>query len=145
MTSSAIMYPAQVNLFPRHFNHKVRTKCHDLIGINVFVLLNVNRPFPSRPKPLARLSAKSLLWKWFFILMQMKLIFTRKILHLGSFWKWEFFGTRKWPIRFPHISFRKKRKRLWRHRHWCIINLSLIKFPDFYFMKLNKELWYHRL
>ena len=22
--------------------------------------------------------------------MQMKLIFTRKILHLGSFWKWEF-------------------------------------------------------
>ena len=27
---------------------------------------------------------------WFFILMQIKLIFTRKLVHLASFWKWRF-------------------------------------------------------
>ena len=37
-----------------------------------------------------RLSAKLLIWKWLFILMQMRLIFTKKVLHLASFWKWEF-------------------------------------------------------
>ena len=45
----------------------------------------------------ARLSAEPLIWKWFSILMQIKLIFTIKVLHLASFWKWVF-GTRKWPI-----------------------------------------------
>ena len=30
------------------------------------------------------------MWKWFFILMQTKLIFTRKVVHLVSFWKWGF-------------------------------------------------------
>ena len=28
------------------------------------------------------------IWKSFFILMQIKLIFTRKVVHLASFWKW---------------------------------------------------------
>jgi len=37
-----------------------------------------------------RLSARPLIWKWFFILMQIKLIFTRKVVHLASFWKWGF-------------------------------------------------------
>ena len=37
----------------------------------------------------ARLSAKPLIWKRFFILMQIKLIFTRKVLHQASFWKWK--------------------------------------------------------
>ena len=37
----------------------------------------------------ARLGAKPLMWKWFFILMQKK-TFSRKVLHLASFWKWEF-------------------------------------------------------
>ena len=36
------------------------------------------------------LSAKPLIWKWLFVLMQIKLIFPWKILHLASFWKWEF-------------------------------------------------------
>ena len=31
-----------------------------------------------------RLSAQPLIWKWFFILMQIKLIFTRKVVHLAS-------------------------------------------------------------
>ena len=35
-------------------------------------------------------SAQPLIWKWFFILMQIKLIFTRKVVHLTSFWKWRF-------------------------------------------------------
>ena len=37
-----------------------------------------------------RLSAKRLIWKWFFILMQIKLVFTRTVVHLVSFWKWGF-------------------------------------------------------
>ena len=35
-----------------------------------------------------RLRAQPLIWKWFFTLMQIKLIFTRKVVHLASFWKW---------------------------------------------------------
>ena len=38
----------------------------------------------------ARLTAKPLIWKWFLIMMQIKLIFTTKVSHLASFWKWEF-------------------------------------------------------
>ena len=26
--------------------------------------------------------------KWFFVLMQIKILFTRKVLHFASFWKW---------------------------------------------------------
>ena len=37
-----------------------------------------------------RLSAQPLIWKWFFILMQIKLVFTRTVVHLVSFWKWGF-------------------------------------------------------
>ena len=37
-----------------------------------------------------RLSAQPLMWKWFFILMQINLIFTRKAVLLASFWKWRF-------------------------------------------------------
>jgi len=33
----------------------------------------------------ARLSAQPLIWKWFFILMQIK-----QVVHLASFWKWGF-------------------------------------------------------
>ena len=43
------------------------------------------------------LSAQPLIWKWFFIAMQVKLIFTN--VHLTSFWKWgvlELGG--RWPI-----------------------------------------------
>ena len=37
-----------------------------------------------------RSRAQPLIWKWFFILMQIKLICTRKVVHLASFWKWVF-------------------------------------------------------
>ena len=52
-----------------------------------------SRPFPSSPGLCikTRLSAQPLMWKfrvkWFFILMQIKLIFTRKVEHVASFWK----------------------------------------------------------
>ena len=38
----------------------------------------------------SRVSAKPRMWKLFHILIQIKLIFTRKVLHFTSFWKWEF-------------------------------------------------------
>ena len=40
-----------------------------------------------------RLTALPLIWKWIFILMQIKLIFTRKVAHLASFWKWGFWNS----------------------------------------------------
>ena len=50
------------------------------------------RPFPSSPGLCfkTRVGAQPLIWKSFFILMQIKLIFTRKFVHLASFWKWGF-------------------------------------------------------
>ena len=43
----------------------------------------------------ARLSTRPLIWKWFFILMKIKLIFTTKVLQLAWFWKWEFLELAK--------------------------------------------------
>ena len=40
-----------------------------------------------------RVGAQPLIWKSFFILMQIKLIFTRKVVHLASFWKWGFWNS----------------------------------------------------
>ena len=37
-----------------------------------------------------RVGAQPLIWRSFFILMQIKLIFTRKFVHLASFRKWGF-------------------------------------------------------
>ena len=37
-----------------------------------------------------RVGAQPLTWKSFFILMQIKLIFKRKVVHLALFWKWGF-------------------------------------------------------
>ena len=37
-----------------------------------------------------RLSAQPLIWKWLFILVQIKLMFARKVVHLALFWKWGF-------------------------------------------------------
>ena len=37
-----------------------------------------------------RVGAQPLIWKSFFILAQIKFIFTRKVVHLASFWKWRF-------------------------------------------------------
>ena len=52
----------------------------------------VNRPFPSSPGLCfkTRIGAQPLIWKSFFILMKIKFIFPRKVVHLASFWKWGF-------------------------------------------------------
>ena len=51
----------------------------------------------------ARLSAKPLIWKWILIMMQIKLIFTAKVSHLASFWKWDFLelGNGLFILTFP--------------------------------------------
>ena len=48
----------------------------------------------------AKLSAKPLIWKWFLIMMQIKLIFTTKVSHLASFWKWDFMELRNGVFKF---------------------------------------------
>ena len=56
---------------------------------------------------MARLSAKSSVWKWFFIVTRIKQIFTRTVLQLALFWKWQVLklgnGLFSWvlPIRVP--------------------------------------------
>ena len=46
----------------------------------------------------AKLSAKPLMWKWSFILMQIKLIIARKVWNLASVLKWEFLELANWPV-----------------------------------------------
>ena len=52
------------------------------------------RPSPLLPSYLKvwirNWSVTLVIWKWYFVLMQVKLIFTRKVSHLVWFWKWEF-------------------------------------------------------
>ena len=51
-----------------------------------------NMSFPSSPGPLYQNEVKCSAFDMevIFILMQVKLIFTRKVVHLASFWKWGF-------------------------------------------------------
>ena len=70
-----------------------------------------------------RLSAQPLIWKWFFILMQIKLIFTRKVLHLASFWKWGFMELRSGLLCWTKFG-KKSIKWYWR--------LFMATFKDFY-------------
>ena len=59
-----------------------------------------NRPLPSPPGPLYQNEAKYSAFdmEMIFIFMQIKLIFTRKVVHLASFLKVRVFGTRKLPF-----------------------------------------------
>ena len=50
-----------------------------------------------------RVRVQPLIWKSFFMLMQIKLIFTRKVAHLASFWKWGFFELGRSGL-FPSSS-----------------------------------------
>ena len=51
-----------------------------------------SRSFPSSPGPLYQNEVKCSAFdmEMLFILMQINLIFTRKVVHLASFWKWGF-------------------------------------------------------
>ena len=48
-----------------------------------------------------RLSIQPLIWKWFFILMQIKLIFTTKVVHFASFWNRGFLELGSGPLVRP--------------------------------------------
>ena len=52
--------------------------------------LSLNRPFLSSSEPLYQneVECSAFDMEMIFILMQIKLILTRKIVHLASFWKW---------------------------------------------------------
>ena len=80
-----ISYPPSLGLsFPYPFNSNIDITIHfheKLIG---------HFRVPSGLRIKTRLSAQLLIWKWFFILIQIKLIFTRKVVNLASFWKWGF-------------------------------------------------------
>ena len=67
-------------------------------------------PVPSPPGLCikTRLSAQPLIWKWFFILMQIKLIFTRKIVDLASFWKGGFLELRSDLLKERNIDGQSK-------------------------------------
>ena len=52
-----------------------------------------------------RLSAKPLTWKLFLITMQIKLIFTTKISHLASFWKWDFLELGNSLLKWERIMY----------------------------------------
>ena len=92
----------------------------DLFSTNGFTtplsvqILYQNRPFPSFPGLCfkTRVGAQPLIWKSFFILMQIKLIFTRKVVHPVSFWRLGFLelGSGLLIFRFQkssrlHVSF----------------------------------------
>ena len=51
-----------------------------------------------------RLGAQPLIWKCFFILMEVKLVFTRKVVYLASFWKWGFLELGNYWTRLSKIS-----------------------------------------
>ena len=57
--------------------------------------------FPRTSVSKRGLRAQPLIWKWFFIVRQIKLISTRKVVRLASFWKWGFWNSEVayWPNR----------------------------------------------
>ena len=86
--------------------------CHNKF-FNMWLRTFDNRPFPSCLKSLFQrdTTCKSIDMKMFlfFILIQIKLIFTRKVLHLASFWKSDFgpsWIAQTWPY-FNCFSLRK--------------------------------------
>ena len=90
----------KTSLFPLYQYHET---CSCLDGFSWLMSVGLCMPIGHFRVPpgicfKTRVRGQPLIWKSYFILMQIKLIFTRKIVHLASFWKWGFFGTRKWPI-----------------------------------------------
>ena len=44
-----------------------------------------------------------MIWKWVLIMMHIKLIFTTKVSHLASFWKWDFLELRNGLFHISHV------------------------------------------
>ena len=91
-------------------------------------------PFPGGPKPLFRseVTCEVIDMKIIFSLMQITLIFTRKVLHWASFWKWEFvkLGNGLCPVGFLKAArwrtgFKSEVVETSKKRHWGLIATSL--------------------
>ena len=77
-----------------------------------------------------RLSAQPLIWKWFFILMQIKLIFTRKVVHLASFWKWGFLELGSGLLLYRYSSaFLLIMDWYLKEKNWCWSLLTCVQTP----------------
>ena len=65
---------------------------NNIYSNSIIVYHPLNRPFPSSPRPLYQNEVRCSTFdkEWFFILLQIKLISTRKVVHLALFWKWGF-------------------------------------------------------
>ena len=65
-----------------------------------------NRPFPSSPGPLYgnEVKCSAFHMEMIFILMQIKLIFTRTVVHVASFWKWGFLELKSGLLLFGFFT-----------------------------------------
>ena len=91
----ARMYSRSIFFIYRHNTHRVELKTFNFIPNRVITTNIIHRSIGHFRVPpglciKTRLSAQPLIWNWFFILMQIKLIFKRKVVHLDSFWKLRF-------------------------------------------------------
>ena len=80
----------------------------------------------------ARLSTKPLIWKRFFILMQMKLILATKVFALSLVFKVRLLETRKWPFSLSYLGsplFNPSRSTHALHRGWLEIYPHLLQIP----------------
>ena len=104
-------------------------------------LKRINMPFQSSSPSLCiktRLSGQPLWWKWVFILMQIKLISTRKVVHLASFWKWGFFELRSGLIT-RHSVRRRHGIHVIRSQSSKLEKLNFFTWPDLAFGFVNKR------
>ena len=85
----SLSYSSSIQLFRSSSNFLFSLHRHHISIVFPPLPPQHNGPFPSSPGP-TRVGAQPLIWKSFFILMQIKLIFTRKVVHLASFWKREY-------------------------------------------------------
>ena len=89
-----------------------------------------------------RVGAQPLIWKSFFILMQIKLFFTRKVVHPASFWKWGFlelgsglFGVHYTTNMITYLEWLRKDRLKWTATttwtyNWNIVEtLFEVRFP----------------
>ena len=78
-----------------------------------------------------RLSAQPLIWKWFFILMQINSHFHKKGCALGLILKVRVFGTRKWPIKLESQHWRRREEVLSGKRSISWLSRHDMKNPQF--------------
>ena len=120
--------------------------------INHFQITKITKPlFQSNSK------CKATDMKMIFILMQIKLIFTRRVLHLALFWKWEVLELRNRPffiehrleccrVTFNYITIRLCFQNCWKsqtcalRKNWMDPKALKSRVPSSWF--LGKKMWF---